>query len=68
MHIRNDILFLFNFDKVIAETKESFYELYRIIFIGMSTVKEWFTKFRKGNLHLNDQPHSWKPKELLSLI
>lgn len=48
IHVRHCIIFLFNFGKSAAETKRMIDEEYGKDSIGMSTVREWFAKFKKG--------------------
>ena len=48
-----------------AKTKELICEAYGINFVGISTTKEWFTKFGKCDFHLNNQPRSGKLKETI---
>lgn len=64
VHIRHCMLFMFKLGKTPAETKEWICSAYGEDAVGASTCREWFAKFRSGDLDLNDKPRSGRPQEM----
>lgn len=65
IHIRHVILFVFNSGKNTLEAKEMISQAYGDNIVSLSTIKNWYARFRKGDLSLEDKQRSGRPKETL---
>jgi len=62
-HIRHCILFADNLGKKPPEANEMICQAYGENSVGLTTIKEWFSKFKKGEFDLKDKPRVGRPKE-----
>ena len=51
-HIRHCILFMFNLGKKASQAKDEIYQAYGTGSVGLTTIKEWYAKFKKGEFNL----------------
>ena len=63
IHLRHCLLFMFNLGKRGREAFGSICEAYGETVIGERTRRDWFPKFKKGDLSLKDKPRIGRPKE-----
>lgn len=66
-HFRNILLFYFRKGKNAAESCRDICDVYGKEAITHSTCKNWFKRFRSGELSLEDAPRSGRPSEIVSL-
>lgn len=62
-HIRHCMMFMFNLGKTVMETRQWIWEAYGEDSVGLTTVKDWFAKFKRGEFNLDDKPRSGRLKE-----
>ena len=55
---------MFNLGKKASQAKDEIYQAYGTGSVGLTTIKEWYAKFKKGEFNLEDQPRSGRPKEM----
>ena len=63
-HMRHCILFMLILCKKASQAKDKIYQKYGTDSVGLTTIKEWYAKFKKGEFNLEDQPRSGRPKEM----
>lgn len=63
IHLRHCLLFMFNLGKCASEAHGSICQAYGEAVISERTCRDWFAKFKKGDLSLEDKPRTGRPKE-----
>ena len=62
-HLREVLIFCFNWKKSAAETHRMLVEVYGDTVPTDKSYKEWFRRFKDGDFSVEDKPRSGQPKK-----
>ncbi|GBP71850.1 Mariner Mos1 transposase [Eumeta japonica] len=62
-HLRELLIYFFNFKKSAAETHRLFVKAYNEAALSERTCREWFQKFKNDDFNIEDKDRSGRPKK-----